>query len=61
MRALLRYSLAPLAVAVAILSAGTPAAHLADGHVSVADISVADISCPAGTHWDHTLLACVSN
>lgn len=56
MRALLRYSLAPLAVAVAILSTGTPATYLADGH-----IHVAEVSCPAGTHWDHTLLVCVSN
>ena len=55
MRALVRYCLAPLITAAAILSAGTPAAYLTGAAVHVAD----DPVCPAGTHWDHTLQVCL--
>lgn len=54
MRAFARYSLASLATAAAIFAAGTSAANPTGGHVSAAAMS-----CPAGTHWDHTLLMCV--
>jgi hypothetical protein len=57
MRALLRYALAPLFVAAALLSAGaaahTPAAAAASHHPRVAAFD-----CPGGTSWDNILRIC---
>jgi len=57
MRALLRYALAPLFIAAALLSAGatahTPAAAAASHHPRVAAVY-----CPGGTSWDNILHIC---
>ena len=57
MRALLRYALAPLFIAAALLSAGATA------HMSVAAAAshhprVAAFDCPGGTSWDNILHIC---
>ena len=56
MRALLRYALAPLFVAAALLSAGAAA------HTPVAAAShhprVVAFDCPGGTSWDNILHIC---
>ena len=56
MRALLRYALAPLFIAAALLSAGATA------HTSAAAAShhprVAAVYCPGGTSWDNILHSC---
>jgi hypothetical protein len=57
MRALLRYALAPLFVAAALLfaaaAAHTPAAAAASHHPRVAAFD-----CPGGTSWDNILRIC---
>jgi hypothetical protein len=55
MRAFLRRTLAPLAVAGAVLSAAPAFASTPAVHPSVA----MDHPCPPGTNWDSGLQACV--
>lgn len=57
MRALTRYALAPLFVAAAFLTAGTPAHHPAAA-AAVHQARFFPQSCPAGTSWDNILHSC---
>ena len=57
MRALLRYTLAPLAIAAAVLSAGTPA-HTSAAAAAPHLTKFVHLSCPEGTSWDNILHIC---
>lgn len=57
MRALLRYALAPLAIAAALLSAGTPA-HMPAAAAAPHLTKFVPLDCPAGTSWDNILHIC---
>lgn len=56
MRALRRHFLAPLVMAAAVLSAGTPA-FLASA-APVTHSAALSRGCPPGTNWDTALQAC---
>lgn len=57
MRALLRYALAPLFIAAALLSAGATA-HTSAAAAASHHPRVAAFDCPGGTSWDNILRIC---
>jgi hypothetical protein len=57
MRALLRYALAPLFIAAALLSAGATA-HMSVAAATSHQLRVAAVHCPGGTSWDNILHIC---
>jgi hypothetical protein len=57
MRALLRYALAPLFIAAALLSAGATA-HMSVAAATSHQPRVAAVHCPGGTSWDNILHIC---
>ncbi|MGH3172859.1 MAG: hypothetical protein ACRDPF_03200 [Streptosporangiaceae bacterium] len=57
MRALLRYALAPLFIAAALLSAGATA-HASAAAAASQHPRIGAFDCPGGTSWDNILRIC---
>jgi hypothetical protein len=58
MRTHWRYRLAGLGAAIAVGLAVGPA-HLATASATHPSVAAVALDCPAGTHWDNILHACV--
>jgi hypothetical protein len=58
MRSHWHYSLAGLAAVIALAVAAGPA-HLIAQTTATPSVKAVALECPAGTHWDNILQACV--